>query len=142
MIAYAKVSEIGNSSSKNTLTRQIQDWGESRMHMEVTSKSAEEAIIIYVDGNLTTNSSPVVEAEINKILDGTATHVVINVEKVNFIASTGLRIILVLGKRLNGDGLKLIMCSMNETTKSVFNISGFSKLFPIFETEDEALDSL
>jgi anti-sigma B factor antagonist len=112
------------------------------MHMEVTSKSAEEAIIIYVDGNLTTNSSPVVEAEINKILDGTATHVVINVEKVNFIASTGLRIILVLGKRLNGDGLKLIMCSMNETTKSVFNISGFSKLFPIFETEDEALDSL
>lgn len=112
------------------------------MHMEVTSKNAGEAIVIYVDGDLTTNSSPIAEAEINQILDGTASNVVINVERVNFIASTGLRIILVLGKRLKGDGLKLIMCSMNETNKSVFNISGFSKLFPIFDTEDEALESL
>ena len=82
------------------------------------------------------------EAEINEILEGTATNVIINVEKVNFIASTGLRIILVLGKRLKADDLKLIMCSMNDTTKSVFKISDFSKLFPIFETEEEALESL
>jgi len=112
------------------------------MHMEVTSKSIGETTIIYVDGDLTTNSSPVAEAEINQILEGTATNVVINVEKVNFIASTGLRIILVLGKRLKGDGLNLILCSMNETNKSVFKISGFLKLFPVFETEEEAIESL
>ncbi len=112
------------------------------MHMEVTSRCVDKAIIIYVDGDLTTTSSPKVEAEINEFLEGTAANVVLNVEKVNFVASTGLRIILVLGKRLKGDGLKLIMCSMNDTTKSVFKISGFSKLFPIFETEEEALESL
>ena len=112
------------------------------MHMEVTSKSVDKAIVIYVDGDLTTNSSPEAEAEINEILEGAATNVVINVEKVNYVASTGLRIILVLGKRLNKDGLKLIMCSMNATTKSVFKISGFSNLFPVFETEEEALESL
>ena len=112
------------------------------MHMEVTSKSVDKAIVIYVDGDLTTNSSPDVEAEINAILEEAVTNVVINVEKVNFIASTGLRIILKLGKRLNGEGLKLVVCSMNATTKSVFEMSGFSKLFPIFETEDEALESL
>ncbi len=112
------------------------------MHMEVTSKSTDKATVIYVDGDLTTNTSPEAEAQINEILEGTATNVVINVEKVNFIASTGLRIILVLGKRLNGDDLKLIMCSMNDTTKSVFKISGLSDLFPIFETEEEALENL
>ncbi len=112
------------------------------MHLEITSKSVDKATVIYVDGDLTTNSSPQVEAEINEILEATNTNVIINVEKVNFIASTGLRIILVLGKRLNKDGLKLIMCSMNDTTKSVFDISGFSKMFPIFETEEEALESL
>jgi anti-sigma B factor antagonist len=112
------------------------------MHLEITSKCVDKATVIYVDGDLTTNSSPQVEAEINEILEGTDTNVIINVEKVNFIASTGLRIILVLGKRLNKNGLKLIMCSMNNTTASVFDISGFSKLFPIFETEEEALESL
>ena len=112
------------------------------MHIEVTSKSLDKATVIYVDGDLTTMSSPDVETEIKGILEGVATNVVINVEKVNFIASTGLRIILALGKRLSGDDLKLIVCSMNTTTKSVFEMSGFSQLFPIFETEEEALESL
>lgn len=112
------------------------------MHMEVTSKSVDKAIVIYVDGDLTTNSSPVVETEINAILEEAVTNVVINVEKVNFIASTGLRIILKLGKRLGNEELQLVVCSMNATTKSVFEMSGFTKMFPIFETEDEALESL
>ncbi len=112
------------------------------MHMEVTSKSSDNAIVIYVDGDLTTNSSPEVEAEINEILEEAANNVVINVERVNFIASTGLRVILALGKRLDGEGLKLSVCSMNPSTKSVFEMSGFSKLFPIFDTEEDALESL
>ena len=112
------------------------------MHMEVTSKSSDNAIVIYVDGDLTTNSSPEVEAEINEILEEATNNVVINVEKVNFIASTGLRVILVLGKRLDGEGFKLSVCSMNSSTKSVFEMSGFTKLFPIFDTEEEALAQL
>ena len=112
------------------------------MHMEVTSKSSDKAIVIYVDGDLTTASSPEVEAEINAILEEAVTNVVINVEKVNFIASTGLRIILKLGKRLRNEDLQLVVCSMNATTKSVFEMSGFTKMFPAFETEDEALESL
>ncbi len=39
------------------------------MHLEVTSKTLDKAIVIYVDGDLTTNSSPEVEAEINGILE-------------------------------------------------------------------------
>ncbi len=77
------------------------------MHMEVTSKSSEQVIIIYVDGDLTTNSSPEVEAEIKAILEGTAKNVIINIERVNFIASTGLRIILAIGKRLNKSPFQL-----------------------------------
>lgn len=112
------------------------------MHMEVTSRSLDKAMVIYVDGDLTTTSSPDVEAEINGILEETQNNVVINVEKVNFIASTGLRIILALGKRLKSKGFQLTVCSMNATTKSVFDISGFSRLFPVFETEEEALENV
>lgn len=112
------------------------------MHMEVTSRAEGDTIVIYVDGDLTTNSSPEAEEEINQILEGQSNNVIINVEKVNFIASTGLRIILSLGKRLSVDGCKLCVCSMNPTTKSVFEMSGFSKLFPIFDSEEEALEKI
>ena len=110
--------------------------------MEVIGKKLDNATVIYIDGDLTTTSSPDAETGIEDILGDNPTNVVINVEKVEFIASTGLRIILALGKRLNGDGKKLSVCSMNRTTKSVFEMSGFNKLFPIFDTEQEALDSL
>ena len=52
-----------------------------------------------------------------------------------FIASTGLRIILALGKKMKASGSELVVCSMNKTTKSVFEMSGFTKLFKIFDTE-------
>lgn len=112
------------------------------MHMEVTSRDEGDTVVIYVDGDLTTNSSSEAEEEINEILEGRSGNVVINLQKVNFIASTGLRIILALGKRLNADGAKLCVCSMNPTTKSVFEMSGFSKIFPIFDTEEEAIEGI
>jgi anti-anti-sigma factor len=99
-------------------------------------------MVIYVEGDLTTNTSPDVEAEILEVLEGEAKHVVINVEKVNFIASTGLRVILALGKRLSGQGLKLTVCSMNPSIQSVFKMSGFTKLFPTYANEAEALENL
>ena len=112
------------------------------MHTDVTHRKTDTAIVICIDGDLTTNTSPDAESEILEILDGEKKHVVINVENVNFIASTGLRVILSLGKKLGAKGLKLTVCSMNASTKSVLEMSGFTKLFPAYASEAEALDSL
>lgn len=112
------------------------------MHTEVTHRETDTAVVIYVDGDLTTNTSPDVETEILEVLTDSAKHVVINVENVNFVASTGLRVILALGKRLSGQGLKLAVCSMNPSTQSVFEMSGFTKLFPTYTNELEALENL
>ena len=109
--------------------------------MEVTNKIKGDAIIFYIDGDLTTTHSPEVQTEINDVLESTKCKlVVINVENVNFIASTGLRIILAVGKKLKTAGAELVVCSMNQTTKSVFKMSGFTKLFKTFDTEEEALE--
>ena len=112
------------------------------MQTEVTHRETDTAMVIYVDGDMTTNTSPDVEAEILEILEGLEKHVVINVENVNFIASTGLRVILSLGKKLSGRSLKLTVCSMNPSTQTVFEMSGFTKLFPTYSDEEEALQSL
>lgn len=112
------------------------------MHAEVTHRETDTAIVIYVDGDLTTNTSPDVEGEIAELLEGRDKDVIINVEKVNFIASTGLRVILALGKKLGGKGRKLFVCSMNSSTASVFQMSGFTKIFPTYANEEEALKSL
>lgn len=112
------------------------------MQTEVSSETRERAVVIHIDGDLTTSSSPEVQSEIDEILGELAANVILNLEKVNFVASTGLRVILALGKRLSSAGYALVVCSMNGTTRSVFDVSGFSRLFPVFDTEQDALDSL
>jgi anti-anti-sigma factor len=68
--------------------------------MEVTNQTKGEAIVFYFNGDLTTTSSPEAQAEINEVLESAECKlVVINVENVNFIASTGLRVMLALGKK-------------------------------------------
>ena len=113
---------------------------EKSHYMEITNKVKGENIVFYIDGDLTTTSSPDAHSELNEALGSEQFKlVVINVENVNFIASTGLRIILALGKKLIKSDTELAVCSMNKTTKSVFKMSGFTKLFKIFDTEKEAL---
>ena len=108
--------------------------------MEVTNQTKGEAIVFYLNGDLTTTSSPEAQAEINEALESAECKlVVINVEKVNFIASTGLRVMLALGKKLKASGTELVVCSANSTNKSVFKMSGFTRIFSIFDTEEEAL---
>ena len=108
--------------------------------MEVSSEKKGDTIVFYINGELTTTSSPEAQSEINSVLEtAECKRVVINLEKVDFIASTGLRIILALGKELQASGAELVVCSANQTNKSVFKMAGFSKLFSIFDTEEEAL---
>ena len=110
--------------------------------MEVTSKTKGDAIVFYIDGELTTTSSPEAQAEINEFLESAKCKlVVINLENVDFIASTGLRIFLALGKELQASGTELVVCSPNKTNQSVFKMAGFSKLFKIFDSEEKALQS-
>ena len=108
--------------------------------MEVTNQIKGDAIVFYLNGDLTTTSSPEAQAEINEALESAECKlVVINVENVNFIASTGLRVMLALGKKLKASGTELVVCSANPTNKSVFKMSGFTRIFSIFDTEEEAL---
>jgi len=42
---------------------------------------------------------------------------------------------------LMGNNGKLTMCNANFTVKEVLRMSGFDKMFGVFETEEEALQS-
>jgi anti-sigma B factor antagonist len=65
----------------------------------------------------------------------------VNFEKLQYISSAGLRILLAAAKQLKAADGELRICDLNEVVKEVFDISGFSTIFKIFENETEALDS-
>lgn len=109
--------------------------------LDFTSRDKNEVTIVQVEGKMNTGASPDAEKYLNGILDKGATKILLNFKQLDFITSTGLRVILSIGKKLDKKDGKLIICNPNLTVMDVLKISGFSKLFNVYDNEEEALNN-
>jgi anti-sigma B factor antagonist len=107
--------------------------------MELSSEAMENAMVVRLEGNLDTNTSGAAQEYLNSAMDDGASSIVVSLEKVDFVSSAGLRILLATAKRLSGAGGVLRICGLNETVAEVFEISGFSTILNVFPTEADAL---
>ena len=96
------------------------------MSLKIEKKNAET---LALEGRLDTLTAPELEAEIFAILPSVQT-LILDMEKLDYISSAGLRVILKTQKALEKKaGLKLTHVS-NEV-KEVFDITGFSDFLTI-----------
>ena len=109
------------------------------MMMDIETRDSKDVKVVDIVGKLNTGTSPEAEQFLKELLDNGANKILLNLEELDYISSTGLRIILATGKKLQGTGGKLLLCNLNPTVKEVFKISGFSSMFGVYENEEEAL---
>ena len=110
--------------------------------MEISSEFLNDVKVVRLEGNLDTNTSSSAQEFLNSAIDEGAAKIVVNFEKVDFVSSAGLRVLLATAKRLGSSGGSLRVCGLNETVSEVFEISGFSTILSVFPTESEALSGL
>ncbi len=108
--------------------------------MNITTTEVEGITIAAFEGNLDTNTAPDAEERLGELLEKGVTKILVDFTTLNYISSAGLRVLLVTTKRLGGTGGSMRLCGLNETVDEVFEISGFSTIFSVFGTRDEALD--
>ncbi len=110
--------------------------------MEIKKDEREDIILLKIDGKFDAVSAPDAEVAIGREIDDGALKIVINMEKVNYISSAGLRTLLVAAKEIKGKKGKIVISSMADTVKKVFEISGFSTIFETYGTDAEAIKCL
>lgn len=109
--------------------------------MEIQHRESDGVSILEFSGNLDTNNSPAAEQEVNQLIEGGSNKLLFNFKDLNFIASSGLRILLATAKKLKATDGKMMVCSLNETVQEVFDISGFASILNLAVDETEALQS-
>ena len=107
--------------------------------MDISSETKDNITVVRFEGNLDTNTSTDAQDYLNKLIDGGASKVVVCFDKVDFVSSAGLRVLLATAKKLGGGGGVLRVCGLNETVTEVFEISGFATILNVFPSESEAL---
>ena len=107
--------------------------------MEVTVKEVNEVNVMAFEGNLDTNTAPQAQAQIDQLIDGGSSKILINFNDLNYISSAGLRVLLATAKKLKAASGDLKICGLNQTVQEVFDISGFSSILSVVATEEDAL---
>ena len=109
--------------------------------MKIYISESGDVRVLAFEGNLDTSTSPEAETKINELIDGGVSKLLVNFNQLNFIASSGLRVLLATAKKLGPAGGTLGICGLNPTVQEVFDISGFGTILNVYETEDEALSA-
>jgi anti-sigma B factor antagonist len=107
--------------------------------LTVSTSDEEGFVHLRFEGNLDTSSSPQAQEALNGAIEAGATKLLVDFESLDFVSSAGLRVLLATAKSLGRLGGAMHICSLNETVDEVFEISGFSTIFNVFKSRDEAV---
>ena len=109
--------------------------------MEIIEEKQDAISIFKLNGRLDSNTSQGFEKKIFDAISDGSKNMIVDFKDLDYISSAGLRVILKATKALNREEGKIMLCSMQDYVKEVFEIAGFDSFLPIVATMDEALKS-
>lgn len=107
--------------------------------MNVSRSDKKGYCIVTIEGRIDTGNFNEFEKEILSIIDTGQNLIVLNCSGLDYISSSGLRVFLITQKKLMSTKGTLHLSNMQPSIKEIFDISGFSTIFKIFDTEEEAI---
>ena len=85
---------------------------------------------IAIEGRLDTLTAPELQAELANYKLGDLTEIVLDLSKLEYISSAGLRVLLQAFRSMKMGGVMRVV-NANEITKKVFEVTGFDECFTI-----------
>jgi anti-sigma B factor antagonist len=109
--------------------------------MHTIEKEVGGVVVLYFSGRLDASAASEADAKLNTLTEKLPVRVVINLDKLDYISSSGLRVFLASLKKARKEQGDIKLACLQPYVKEVFDIAGFSTLFNIFDKEEEAINS-
>ena len=97
--------------------------------MKTTIEELDEKMLVTLVGSLDTAAAIEAEETLKPVTEVEGKDIVFECEKLEYIASSGLRILLDVLKKTKAKGHKVVLRNVNDDIKNVFKITGFINLF-------------
>ena len=107
--------------------------------MQIGIDEKEGVSICKIDGEIDINTAPQLKKAFDRLLKEKKEKILLNMEKVNYIDSSGLATLVELLKNFRKYGARLKLVGLSAKVKSLFEITKLEKLFDISEKEEEAI---
>lgn len=97
--------------------------------MKITKKTNGNNLTIALEGRLDTGTAPELEKELKASLDGVK-ELTIDMERLDYLSSAGLRVLLGAQKTMNKQG-SMKVSHVNDTIMEIFEVTGFSDILTV-----------
>ena len=116
------------------------------MQLNVTSKEKSPGVqILSLIGSLNTNTFPLLEKEVNVVLEKSPDILIFDLEQLEYLSSAGIRVILKANKAMKKKNGKAMFTNMQPQIKKVFEIINalpHQQIFSSIEEMDQYLDTM
>lgn len=109
--------------------------------MTIQTRKEAAAMVVTVAGRMDAVTAPEYEKSLRDLISGGETNFVIDFEHLDYISSAGLRALLSTAKRIKAVNGKVLIANISGSAREVFDISGFSTMFPVHDSLSSALNS-
>ncbi|MGN1113335.1 MAG: STAS domain-containing protein [Acutalibacteraceae bacterium] len=99
--------------------------------MQIKTDFSNKKLTVALSGRLDTITSPQLEEEVNRFSLDEINEIVIDANELEYISSAGLRIVLMLHKKMAAQNGQLRLLNVNEMIKEIFDMTGMSDFLDI-----------
>ncbi len=107
--------------------------------MEILERHQDGVAVVEIKGRLDSKTTADLEQKVLGILDSDMQGLLVDMSDLDYINSSGLRVLVMAYQRLKKSGGKLAISGTKDYIMEVFEIAGYHRLFNLFPNEDEAL---
>lgn len=114
-----------------------------KLSLTINLEKKEAILCVRLQGELDHHTSKQLRAQVDDLLEvGDIKHIILNLEHLSFMDSSGLGVILGRYKQVKNSGGEMIVCSISTPVKRLFEMSGLFKIIRLVESEQFALETL
>lgn len=110
--------------------------------MEIIQKEENGIIFVTIKGRLDADSALEAEKTVENALEGDIDRMLFDLGALDYLSSAGLRVLLSAAKEIKRRDGKIVLCSLTQFVKEIFEVSGFESLIPITDSVESGVKVL
>jgi anti-sigma B factor antagonist len=109
------------------------------VNLDLETGKKGDVAIISLRGEIDVYTAPRLRQALIDLVEGGSKDIVVDMDKVDFLDSTGLGVLVGGLKRVKSNDGEMKLVVTQDRIMKIFDITGLAKVFPMFGSLDEAL---
>lgn len=110
--------------------------------MTLSEEKVDGVVVLVIGGKINTEASEDLLKKMTDLIDNGARHLLLDLSGVEYVNSSGLRVLLTVAKKMTDPSGKIVLADVTELISQVLQVSGCTQHIGVYPSREDALKAL